>query len=212
MILSENSRAPGDAVGRAKEWRALKRRSPTKHICSSESWPGSFIAGTAPSFRIKGCANPVSNWALFIKRSSTNTLVKLHCCPIKQTASTVHATLGSFGKLNKVIFPLQPNFFRDILPERVSCRAAGWSTLIGTLLLSRWSMRAQVRSSGRNAHIRSSTPHYVRKSHDWKNFQKLVKKKTEGRFLAQKYSVILPNLSFFLLWPCLAWESNSLTV
>ncbi len=124
----------------------------------------------------------MSNWALFIKRSSTNTLVKLHCCPIKQTASTVHATLGSFGKLNKVIFPLQPNFFRDILPERVSCRAAGWSTLIGTLLLSRWSMRAQVRSSGRNAHIRSSTPHYVRKSHDWKNFQKLVKKTRKEDF------------------------------
>ncbi len=27
MILSENSRAPGDAVGRAKEWRALKRQN-----------------------------------------------------------------------------------------------------------------------------------------------------------------------------------------
>ncbi len=34
------------------------------------------------------------------------TLVKL---PQKQTASTIHVTLGSFGKLNKVIFPSQPN-------------------------------------------------------------------------------------------------------
>ncbi len=86
-------------------------------ICSSESWPGSFIAGNAPSFSIKRCVNPVSNWALFIKRS---TLAKLHCCPEKQTASTVHVTLGSFGKLNKVIFPLQPktHFFRAMIEKK----------------------------------------------------------------------------------------------
>ncbi len=60
------------------------------------------------------------------------TLVKLCCGPKKQTASTVHVTLGSFGKLNKVIFPSQPktHVFRDILPER--SRAA----LMGSL--SHW--------------------------------------------------------------------------
>ncbi len=52
-------------------------------ICRSESWPGSFIAGTAPSFSIKRCANTASNWALFIKHSSTNTLEKLSFCPGK---------------------------------------------------------------------------------------------------------------------------------
>ncbi len=31
--------------------------------CGSESWQGSFIAGTAPSFSINRCANPPSNWA-----------------------------------------------------------------------------------------------------------------------------------------------------
>ncbi len=68
-------------VGGAKEWRALApiaNKTQTFDavsltICSSESWPGSFIAGTAPSFSIKRCANPASNWAVFIKRSSQNT-------------------------------------------------------------------------------------------------------------------------------------------
>ncbi len=132
-----------------------------------------FIAGTAPYFSIKGCANPALNWALFIKRSSTNTLVKLHCCPKKHTASTVHITLGSFGKLNKVLFFLQPktNFFRDILPEQCI-----WMKRVDVLLLlSLWSMCARAFSSSRNAHIRSSTLVYVSKSHDWKNFLKLVR-------------------------------------
>ncbi len=140
-------------------------------ICSSE-WQGFFIAGTAPYFSIKGCANPALNWALFIKRSSTNTLVKLHCCP-KKHASTVHITLGYFGKLNKVIFFLQPqtNFSRDILPEQCI-----WMKRVDVLLLlSLWSMCARAFSSGRNAHIRSSTLVYVSKSHDWKNFLKLVR-------------------------------------
>ncbi len=36
-----------------------------------------IMTGIAPSFSIKRCAIPVSNWALFIKRSSINTLTKL---------------------------------------------------------------------------------------------------------------------------------------
>ncbi len=86
-------------------------------VCSSESWPGSFIAGTAPSFSIKRCANPASIWALFIKRSSTNTLEKLRCCPEKTNCIHCLCNAGFFGKLNKVILPSQPktHFFRDIL-------------------------------------------------------------------------------------------------
>ncbi len=124
-----------------KEWRALApiaNKTETFDavsltICSSESWPGSFIAGTAPSFSIKRCANPASNWALFIKRSSTKHLRNSIAAPEKQTISTVHVTLGCFGKLNKVIFPSQPktHFFRDVLPERVPCSATDWSVLIG---------------------------------------------------------------------------------
>ncbi len=143
-------------------WAELKSdehllRLPTKQsfdavsltICSSESWPGSFIAGTAPSFSIKRCANPASNWALFIKRSSTKHLRNSIAAPEKQTISTVHVTVGCFGKLNKVIFPSQPktHFFRDILPVRgPCCQPADWTTLMGALSLSLCSMHVQTRS------------------------------------------------------------------
>ncbi len=99
------------AVGRAKDWQApIANQTPifdaiSLTICSSESWPGSFIAGPTPSFSIKQFANPTSNWVLFIKRSSTYTLVKLHCCPEKQTASTVHVTLCSSGSWTRLFFP-----------------------------------------------------------------------------------------------------------
>ncbi len=84
-------------------------QSPTKPIFdafsltiwSSESRPGSFIAGAAPSFSIKPCANPASNWAWFIKRSSTNTLEKLRCCPEKQTASRGYLSLTNKNTLFK---------------------------------------------------------------------------------------------------------------
>ncbi len=164
-------------------------------ICSSESWPGSFIAGTAPSFSIKRCANPVLNWALFIKRSSTKHLRNSIAAPEKQTISTVPVTVGSFGKLNKVIFSSQPktHFFRDILPERVPCcQPADWRKLSFSL----WSMPARARSSGRNAHIRSSTVVYVIKNNDRKKLSKTCTN-PEERFLAQKYSVIRPK-NFFL--------------
>ncbi len=81
-------------------------------VCSSESWLGSFLAGTAPSFSIKRCANPVLNWALFIN----NTLAKLCCFPGKTNCIHWSHNAEFFGKLNKVIFPLQPktHFFGDI--------------------------------------------------------------------------------------------------
>ncbi len=66
---------------------------------------GSFIAGTAPSFSIKWCANPVSNWALFIKSLSTNTLERLCCFPGKTNCIHVHLTLGSSGNWTRLSFP-----------------------------------------------------------------------------------------------------------
>ncbi len=108
-------------------------------------------------------------WALFIKRSSTNTFEKLHCCPRKTNCIHCSRNAEFFGKLNKVIVPLQPktHFFRDILSEWVLCSsAAEWSALMGALSLR--SMRARACSSGRNAHIRSSTVAYVSKSYDRK--------------------------------------------
>ncbi len=97
----------------------------------------------------------------------------------------IDLTCKSFARnasfVSGVNAPLPSNtlFFRGILPDRVLCSTAGWSVLMGALLLSRWSMHARARSSGRNAHIRSSILHYVRKSHDWKNFQKLVRTRKE---------------------------------
>ncbi len=101
---------------------------------------GYFIAGTAPSFSIKRCANPASNWALFIKRSSTNTFEKLRCCPGKTNCIHRLRNAGFFGKLNNVIFPSQPktHFFRDILPELVPCSsAAGWSAPTSVVYVSK---------------------------------------------------------------------------
>ncbi len=132
--------------------------------------------------------------------------------PEKQTISTVHVTVGCFGKLNKVIFPSQPktHFFRDILPERVPCcQPVDWSVLMGALSFSLWSMCVQAGSSGRNAHIRSSTVVYVIKNNDRKKLSETCTN-PEVRFLAQKYSVI--RQYFLKLCPCLAWESNSLIV
>ncbi len=150
---------------------------------------------------------------LVYKRSSTKHLRNSIAAPEKQTISTVHVTVGCFRKLNKVIFPSQPktHFFRDILPERgPCCQPADWSELMGALSLSLWSMRAQTRSYGRNAHIRSSTVVYVIKNNDRKKLSETCTN-PEVRFLAQKYSVIRPNF-FLKLCPCLAWESNSLPV
>ncbi len=143
------------------------------------------------------------NWALFINRSSTNTLEKLCCCPRKTNCIHCLRNAGFFGKLNKVIFPSQPktHFFRYILLKRVPCSSiAEWKCWWPALLQS---MRAWARSSGRNAHIRSSTVVYVSKSHD--------RKKTRKLDFWHRNTVMHPN-SFLKLCPCLAWESNSLTV
>ncbi len=114
MILSEKSRAPGGGAPWAEiesdeHLSAITSKTRTYDAdsfttSSSESWPGSFIAGTALSFSIKPCANLASTWALFIKRSSTNTLEKLRCCPGKINCIHCWRNAGLFRKLNKVIF------------------------------------------------------------------------------------------------------------
>ncbi len=146
---------------------------------------------------------------LVYKRSSTKHLRNSIAAPEKQTISTVHVTLGCFGKLNKVIFPSQPktHFFRDILPERVPCSAADWSVLIGCSRSGRC-VHGRV-LPGRNAHIRSSTVVYVIKNNDRKKLSETCTN-PEVRFLAQKYCYT--SNFFFKLCPCLAWESNSLPV
>ncbi len=202
-------------MGGAKEWRALApfaNKTETFDavsltICSSESWPGSFIAGTAPSFSIKRCANPASNWALFIKRSSTNTLAKLHRCPGKTNCIHCLRNAGFFWEAEQGYLSLTskntsletffPSESRAAVQPNDAC---WWAHLIS---LSRWSMCEQARSSGRNAHIRSFTIIYVIKGHDWKKLSETCTN-PEVRFLAQKFSVILPN-RLLKLWPCLAW-------
>ncbi len=153
-------------------------------VCSSESWPGSFIAETAPSFSIKRYANTVLIWALFKKLSSTNTIEKLRCSPEKQTASTFYITLGSSGSWTRFSFPHNQKHtsLETFFPSE--SRAAGWSTLMGALLLFLWSMHARARSSGRNAHISSSTLVYV-KIHHRKNISETCTN-PEVRFLALK--------------------------
>ncbi len=86
MILSEKSRAPGGtpwAELKSDEHLSADRQQNTDIWCRFtyhlQFWimTGIFYSWDAPSFSIKRCANPASNWALFIKRSSTNTLEKL---------------------------------------------------------------------------------------------------------------------------------------
>ncbi len=74
-ILSQKKESSWRHVlGGAKAWLALVPIATKQnnlmpfHLLSAvlNHWPGSFIAGTAPSFSIKWCSNPVLNWALFI--------------------------------------------------------------------------------------------------------------------------------------------------
>ncbi len=174
-------------------------------ICSSESWPGSFIAGTAPSFSIKPCANPASNWALFIQRSSTKHLRNSIAAPEKQTISTVHVTLGSFGKLNKVIFPSQPKhtsletFFpsesRAALPDE-----ACWLAALALL------------DACTGAFFWEKCPY--KEFHRRLHHQEEQSKKTLRNLYEPGSGIFGTEILclFFKLCPCLAWESNSLTV
>ncbi len=103
---------------------------------------------------------------------------------------------------------LHPSYLQKVFSFIIFIKERYSFTILAIILNTLYGWWA--RSSGRNAHIRSSTVVYVSKSHDWKKLSETCTN-PEVRFLAQKYSVILPN-RFLKLWPCLAWESNSLTV
>ncbi len=146
-ILSEKSRAPGGvswAELKSDEHLSADRQPNTDIWCRFtyhvQFWimTGIFIAGTAPSFIIKRCANSASNWALFINVHQQTHLRNSVAAPEKTDCIHCLRNAGFFGKLNKVIFPSQPktHFSRDILPERVPCSAAEWSALMGALSLS----------------------------------------------------------------------------
>ncbi len=65
-ILTENSRAPGGEpspeLKSGEHFRGDWQQTQISDAVYSSSWSrrGSFITGTAPSFSIKQCANPVS--------------------------------------------------------------------------------------------------------------------------------------------------------
>ncbi len=198
------------AVGGAKEWWALER----DHQQNSYIWcrftyrlqfwimTGSFIAETAPSFSIKRCANPASNWALFIKHSSMNTLEKLCCFPGKTNCIHCLRNAGFLGKLNKVIFLSQPktHYFRDILSEPFPCSRK--SCVDGrTLSLAPVDVCMGSFSRGKCPY-KSSTVVYISKSHDLKNSQKLGRTRKWGFWHRNTVQIV-----FLKLCPCLAWET-----
>ncbi len=126
---------------------------------------------------------------------------------LKATASVARAPLlrsGEWGLHTALtgIHPLHES-------SAVQPNEAHWW---GAFLLSLWLMPARARSSGRNAHIRSSTLVYVSKS----NYRKKLSEtcthpEVRFFFVPQKYSIIHPHC-FLKLCSCLAWKSNSLTV
>ncbi len=113
--------------------------------------------------------------SLFIKRSSTKHLRNSIAAPGK--TNYIHcsrngglfweAEQGYLSLTTKTHLPLETFF-----PSEVPCSAADWSVLIGC---SRSGRCVQGVSSGRNAHIRSSTVVYVIKNNDLKNSPKLVR-------------------------------------
>ncbi len=156
---------------------------------------GIFYSWTAPSFSIKRCANPASNWVLFIKRSSTKHLRNSIAAPEKQTISTVHVTLGSFGKLNRLSFSSQPKHtsLETFLPSEA--RAAIEACWLAALALV---------DACTGVFFWEKCPYkefHRRLRHQEPRSKKLSETCTnpEVRFLAQKYSVIRPIFFFFTL-------------
>ncbi len=175
MILSENSQAPGGAP-----WAELKSH---KHKMCTDCQQNRNLMPfhipppvpnhdqdllslrPLPSFSIKRCANPVPNWASFIKHSSPKWREQINTCEtpfLPQKHKHCSRNTGFFGKLNKVIFPPHPktHSFRDIFLEQVLCSAA--DDVEGhALALHLVDMCAH--SFGRNAHTRNSSLHDVMK-------------------------------------------------
>ncbi len=124
-ILSEKSRAPGGvpwAELKSDEHLSADREQNTDIWCHFtyclQFWimTGIFYSWDRSIFQYQTMCKSSVNWALFIKRSSTNTLEKLRCCSGKTNCIHCLRNARFFGKLNKVIFPSQPktHFIRDI--------------------------------------------------------------------------------------------------
>ncbi len=151
---------------------------------------------------------------LVYKTFVNKTLEKLHCCPRKTIYILCSRNGGFFWEAEQGYLSLTTKntlVLETFFPSE--SRAASLP------IEARWWARSRsrsgrcvhgARSSGRNAHIRSSTVVYVIKNNDRKKLSETCTN-PEVRFLAQKYSVIRP-IFFFKLCPCLAWESNSLTM
>ncbi len=144
-----------------------------------------------------------------VYKTFDNNMRNAIAAPEKQTASTVHVTLGSSGSWTRLSFPhnqkhtscVKKTFFLSESHAMLPDEARRWMKLLLLLRL----MRARARFSVRNAHIRSSTVIYVSKSHVRIKLSETCTN-PEVRFLAQKYSVIHPNFEFFFkLCPWLAW-------
>ncbi len=150
---------------------------------------------------------------LVYKTFVNKTLEKLHCCPEKQTISTVHVTVGCFGKLNKVIFPSQPKntSLETFFPSESVLQPADWSALMGALFaLTLVDAGASGAFFWEKCPYRSSTVVYVIKNNDRKNSPKLVRIRKWDFW--HRNTLLYIQTFFFKLCPCLAWESNSLTV
>ncbi len=116
------------------------------------------------------CKYSVKLLGLVYKTFINKSLEKLRCSTERTNCIHCSRNAGFFWKAEQGYFSLTTkiHFFRDILPERVPCSAAEWSTWMAALSLSLLLVRARARSSGRNAHIRSFTVVYVSKSHSLK--------------------------------------------
>ncbi len=88
---------------------------------------------------------------------------------------------GFFRKLNKVIFPSQPKHtsLETFFPSESRAAVQADEAVDGLLSLLLRSMRARAHSSGRNAHIKSSSIVYISKSHDRKNLHNLYEPRSE---------------------------------
>ncbi len=221
MILSEKSRAPGGGTS----WPELKSDEHLSAITSKTYIWCRFIyhllfwiitriyySWDCSIFQYQTMRKSSVELGLVYKRSSTNTLEKLRCCPGKTNCIHCLRNTGFFGKLNKVIFPSQPKhtsletFFpsesrASVQPDEACWWARTWSC-------SGWCMHGRV--------LPEKCPYkdFHRRLHQQvPQSRKLSETCTnpEVRFLPQKYSVISSNC-FLKLCPCLAWESRSLTV
>ncbi len=174
-----------------------------------ESWPGSFIAETAPSFSIKRYAKYSVELGLVYKTFVQQTQLRNSVALLKTNCIHVLHNVGFFGKLNKVLFPSQPktHFFRDHSSPSKSRAAGDEARWWGALCFSSGRCVHGPRSSGRNAHISSSTLVYV-KIHDRKNISETCT--NPGSKIFGTEILCYTSKLFLKLCPCLAWESNSL--